>query len=204
MTATASVSKPGNEPAGTGHHLPLSVKQRQHRMTVLLLLGSDIVFVIALLFAYFYLKTLNENNMWLPKGMPVPPASQGFILAGILIVSSLVYRWGDKGIRKGNQKQLKAGVAIALILWVVELIYQIILWEQINFHPGDGGFASAFYALAGYHTFHLFLGLFLGVGIFNRILKGRYNMGDSIDIELMGYFWYWVTLAAIIMAVLPS
>ncbi len=204
MTATASVSKPGNEPAGTGHHLPLSVKQRQHRMTVLLLLASDIVFMVCLLFAFFYLKTLNENNMWLPKGLQVPPASQGYILAAILILSSLAYRWGDKGIRKGNQSQLKAGIGIALVLWIIEFLYQISVWTQLQMHPGDGGFASSFYALSGYHTFHLVLGLFFGIGLFNRILKGRYTMGDSVDVELVGYFWYWITLAAIIMAILPS
>lgn len=204
MTATASVTKPGNEPAGTGHHLPLSVKQRQHRMAVLLLLGSDVVFFICLLFAFFYLKTLNENNMWLPKGLQVPPASQGFILAGILILSSLAYRWGDKGIRKGNQSQLKAGIGIALGLWIVELFYQISLWSQLSMHPGQGGFASMFYVISGYHTFHLLLGLFLGVGLFNRILKGRYMLGDSVDIEIVGYLWYWITMMAIIVAILPS
>ncbi len=190
-------------PAGTGH-VDKATKERQWRLVVLFLLASDVTFVAALFFSYLYLRQLDVNHMWLPASVHPAPMSAGLILAGLLVLSSLAYRWGDVGLRKGNQGQLRGGLTIALVLWIVEMVVGAQQLLSMSFGPGAGGYASAFYALAGYHMFHLVLGLLLGLGMFMRAGRGRFAADNHTQVQVLGYFWYWVAVMAIAMALLPA
>ncbi|MGZ4745269.1 MAG: hypothetical protein ACXVYS_18845, partial [Oryzihumus sp.] len=58
-------------------------------------------------------------------------------------------------------------------------------------------------ALAGYHAFHLLLTLFIGIGVWNRARMGRYAT-DGWQVRLVGYWWAWVAVAAILTAATTS
>lgn len=190
-------------PAGTGH-VDFETKQRQWHMAAILFLVSDIVFVVALFFSYLYLRALNVNHMWLPASVHPPAMSSNLALAAVVVASAVFWRIGDLGIRKGNQTQLKAGLTLALLLFAVDAVVQISQLSSVTFGPGAGGFASSFYALAGYHMFHLVFGLLLGGGILSRALKGKYSETDFTQVQSVGYFWYWVAIMAVGMLVLPK
>jgi heme/copper-type cytochrome/quinol oxidase subunit 3 len=72
-----------------------------------------------------------------------------------------------------------------------------------GFVVSAGSYASAFMALAGYHVFHLALTVFLGLGIANRARLGRFDSRPE-HVRLVGYWWTWVVLAAIITAATTS
>ncbi|MDA8392765.1 MAG: cytochrome c oxidase subunit 3 [Actinomycetota bacterium] len=201
MTITPGTVEHG--PAGTGH-VDLETKHRQWRMVVTLFLVSDVTFVVALFFSYLYLRELNVNHMWLPASVHPPAVYQNVVLAVLVIASAAAWRFGDLGIRKGNQGRLKAGIGLALVLWLVEMAVQAWQFASIDFGPGAGAFASAFYALAGYHMFHLVFGLLIGVAILNRAVRGRYSADDFTQVQVVGYFWYWVAIMATAMALLPK
>ncbi len=182
----------------------METKHRQWRMVVTLFLVSDVTFVVALFFSYLYLRELNVNHMWLPASVHPPAVYQNVVLAVLVIASAAAWRFGDLGIRKGNQGRLKAGIGLALVLWLVEMAVQAWQFASIDFGPGAGAFASAFYALAGYHMFHLVFGLLIGVAILNRAVRGRYSADDFTQVQVVGYFWYWVAIMATAMALLPK
>lgn len=174
------------------------------RVGMLLLIATDVVFVACLFVAYIYLHALNVESMWLPKGVHMPPMIQGTILAALIVVSAAAYGWADLGLRRGNQAQFRTGVVVAYLLWLAALIGQVWQLAHLGFMPGSGGFASAFIGLSGYHAVHLAIGAVLGLMLVSRVLRGCYTHGQSIGVEIIGYFWYWITVMAVVMWLLMS
>lgn len=185
-------------------HVSKEVKDRQWRMVVIGLLISDIVFVLGLFFAYLYLRALNVNNMWKPASVHAPSYALSLLVVGLVVASAAAFRYGDLGIRRGSVPRLRSGVALALIFWIAELVAACYQLATVSFPPSAGAFASSFYALAGYHVFHLVLGLLLGLGLLNRVVHGRYNEQNYTQVQVVGYFWYWVMLMALAMVILPK
>lgn len=203
MSIAATADDHGGHVHESGHHLPRSVKLAQFRSLVILLLVSDLIFVGGLFFSYIYLRSLNVNGKWLPSGVHPPSAASGYLIAGVMLVSAVVYRWGDLGSRAGKAGQARAGLLLALLLAVADLVIQVQQMTAASFDPSAGAFASNYYALAGYHVFHVALILLVGVGLAIRSGRGLYRDGQYNEVALGGLIWYWVTLIAIAMAVLP-
>lgn len=188
----------------SGHELPRPVKLAQFRSLVILLLVSDLIFVGGLFFAYIYLRMLNVHNMWLPPGVHPPSAASSYVIAGVMLVSAAVYRVADLGSLAGKKGQATALMSLALVLALADLVLQALQMAGASFAPSAGGFASSYYALAGYHVFHVALILLVGLGLVMRSARGIYQeKGQYNEVALGGLVWYWVTLIAIAMAVLP-
>ena len=187
----------------SGHHLSRQVKLVQFRSLVLMLLVSDLVFVAGLFFGYIYLRALDIHHMWLPASVHPPSAASSWLIAGLLVVSSAVYRWGDLSGRGGREGRMRAGMLAALVLVLADLVLQVQQMASASFPPTAGAFASLYYALSGYHVFHVALLLVVGTGIAIRAGRGIYRAGEYNEVALGGLAWYWVTLIALWMAVLP-
>lgn len=198
-TLTADVA--AGPPVGHG---TLDEHDRKVRLAALLLICSDVVFVAALLFAYLYLRSLNVNGMWRPPSVHPVAATQMYVLAALLVVSTAAYRYGLRAIERGTVAGLRLGLGVALAFWVAELVVQLFYLARIAFQPSDGAYAAAFYVLTGYHVFHLVLGLLLGVGLLVRAARGRFSAERHFDVACVGYFWVWATVMAVIMAILPT
>lgn len=100
-------------------------------------------FFIGFLFAYFYLRSLNNNNMWRPKHVD-PSITLGTLsmlavvgVAALLHLAHADHRRDD--LRAWRQK---GGVALALV--VVAIALQIALWATNGFGPTQGGYASVY------------------------------------------------------------
>jgi heme/copper-type cytochrome/quinol oxidase subunit 3 len=189
-------------PAGGGH-VDRPTKLRGFRIAVLLLILSDVVFMGGLFFAYAYLRALNPNQMWLPASVHAPGIATGWVIAGLMVVSAAVWRWGDLGGRAGQYGRLSAGAWMAVLLVLAEFVVQVQQLAAASFAPNAGGFASAFYGLNGYHAVHLVLLLTLGVGVAIRAGRGVYKRGAYNEAALIGYVWYYVAVSAVGMALLP-
>ncbi len=194
MTVTAHVVE---------HDSPEVVGRRQ-RLGVLLLIAADVAFVLSLVFAYLYLHGLDTEGGWLPQdGPPALGAGFGWVIAAVMIASWGAYRWAEAAARAGRREQLVLGVLAAVVLVAVDLGLQVYQMATAGFVVSDGSYASAFMALAGYHVFHLALTVFLGIGIANRARLGRFDT-DAWHVRLVGYWWTWVALSAILTAATTS
>jgi heme/copper-type cytochrome/quinol oxidase subunit 3 len=109
-----------------------------------LLAGATAFFFIAFVFAYFYLRSLNNGGMWKPKGVDAS-VGWGTAVVACYVLSALLVRLGltdHKALRR-DRWRLK-GLA-ALLAGVVGLVLQVIGWTHESFGPADGGFASVYF-----------------------------------------------------------
>ncbi len=108
-----------------------------------LLASATAFFFLAFVFAYFYLRSLNTNGMWKPKGVD---ASLGWGVAIVvcIVASAVLVRLGLADHRAGRRPQWRVKGLAALLLGVVVLVLQAVAWTQQSVGPADGGFASVY------------------------------------------------------------
>jgi heme/copper-type cytochrome/quinol oxidase subunit 3 len=182
--------------AESGHHEAPEVISRRDRMGVLLLIFADAAFVGALVFTWFYLRTLNQGGNWIPKDVEVVASSQSWIVTGVAGISAALMYLGLVAVRKGQVKQLLTFALLALVILITDLYLQIQALDSFPFTIKNGTYASTMFALAGANIFHLGLTIFLGIGIVNRIRMGRYSQDDHGHVREVTYWWIWVAVAS--------
>jgi len=194
------------DPAEAGRHEPApnadaaAVAARQ-RLAVFLFISADAIFVACLLFTYFYLRGLNVEGQWLPKGVHAEGAWSVWAIAAVAVASALVLRWGEQGIDEDDTGRLVLGVAGALLLVLAGFVMQVWQLSTLSFNAGDGAYASAFRVLTGYHLVHLLLLAFLGFGLLSRARMGLYRAGRATHVRLVRYVWDWVAVVAVLTAI---
>jgi len=114
-------------------------------------------FFIGFLFAYFYLRSLDNNGMWKPKHVD-PSITLGTLgmlsIVGVAVLLALAR--GDH--RRENRRAWRQKGGLALALLVAAIGFQIALWATNAFGPTQGGYASVYIGWTALE-FVFFLGL---------------------------------------------
>lgn len=182
---------------------PAIDNDRKLRLGMLFYVLTDVTFAVFLLVAYVWLRAYNTNGGWFPfPGMALPDTTTTYALTGLIVVSAICYFAGFLGARGGSQLVARIGLALALLLALVALVWQIMFMGQQQFAAKDGSFASTYILLSGYHVYHLLIGVFLGLGVTVRAFQGRYTPERHVGLVAIGYFWYWMALFAVLVTLL--
>jgi heme/copper-type cytochrome/quinol oxidase subunit 3 len=109
-----------------------------------LLAGATAFFFISFLFAYFYLRSLNNGGLWKPKGVDASVA-WGTVVVACYAASAVLVRLGLTDHRALRRDQWRVKGLAALLVGIIGLILQVLTWTHQSFGPTDGGFASVYY-----------------------------------------------------------
>ena len=130
---------------------PPDVLARNLRVAAQLWASATVFFFFAFLFAYFYLRSLNNAGLWHPKGVH-PAQTLGALVMAVAVASAVLVRLGLVDHRAGRRPQWRRKGGAALALGVLALVLQVVEWATLGFGPTDGGYASVFY---GWTAFQL-------------------------------------------------
>jgi heme/copper-type cytochrome/quinol oxidase subunit 3 len=186
------------------HHEDVDVVGARWRTGVILIIVADAAFVASLVFTYFYLRGLNTQNGWLPKGSATAAIWVSWAIAGGLVLSAAAYRWGQVGFMAGHSRRLVIGSAVAVAVLLADIVGQIIQIATLPFRVDSGSYASCVFALAGANLFHLLITLFVGIGLWNRSRLGLYTLASHWQVRVVGIWWTWIAAAAILSAFTTS
>ena len=187
------------------HHEHPDVVGSRNRLGVILILVADIAFALSILFVYFYLRQQNVNSMWLPKASEEAPAvlpisSRGsWILTAIAAFGLLCHYYALKGVRAGNQTQLKLGGLVALVASAVAMVMQFNQIANAPFTFSSGAYASCYYLIAILNFVHLVLTVFFALGNWNRSRLGLYK-NDHWHVDIVNVWWVWMTVSSLLGA----
>jgi heme/copper-type cytochrome/quinol oxidase subunit 3 len=119
-----------------------------------LLASASAFFFLAFVFAYFYLRSLNNHGMWRPKGVN-PSVGWGSVIIACVVASALLTRLGLIDHRAERRPQWRVKGLAALVLGVLALVLQVVAWAELGFGPADGAFASVYFGWTAF--FFLFV-----------------------------------------------
>jgi heme/copper-type cytochrome/quinol oxidase subunit 3 len=116
-----------------------------------LLASATAFFFLAFVFAYFYLRSLNNAGLWHPKGVD-PAQTYGAVVMALTVASAVLVRLGLADHRGERRPQWRVKGAVGLALGIAALVLQVVEWTALGFGPADGGYASVFF---GWTAFQL-------------------------------------------------
>jgi heme/copper-type cytochrome/quinol oxidase subunit 3 len=133
---------------GTGYEVveeePPEILGRNLTSAGYLLASASAFFFLSFLFAYFYLRSLNNNGMWKPKGVDAS-VTWGTIVLACYVASAALVRLGLADHRAVRRTAWRIKGVAAFAVGVVALVLQVVGWTQQGFGPVDGGFASVYF-----------------------------------------------------------
>src|SRR5436305_2881128 len=126
---------------GTGYEVveeePPEVLGRNLVSAGYLLAGATAFFFVAFVFAYFYLRSLNNAGMWKPQGVDAS-IGWGTAVVACYVLSALLARLGLTDHRALRRAQWRIKGVAALLLGVAGLVLQVLDWTHEGFGPADG------------------------------------------------------------------
>jgi len=187
------------------HHEHPDVVGSRNRLGVILILVADVAFALSVLFVFFYLKGQNVNDMWLPKATEETPAVvplssiSSWNVTAIAAFGLIAHQFGLRGVRAGNQTQLKLGGLVATIAALVAMVYQNMQIANAPFTFYSGAYASCFYLITILNMVHLILTVFIAFGNWNRSRMGIYAH-DHWHVDIVNVWWVWMTVSSLLGA----
>jgi len=173
-----------------------------------LVVGTETMFFICLILAFIYMA---YNAGFEPHEVNALDIKTTGIFTVILICSSFTFWIADKNYQKGKIKNLKIWLIVTILLGTIFLIGQgEEYWRLINdkITLSSSVFGTSFYALTGFHGFHVFVGLILLTIILVLTFLGDFNDPSSNVISSAGIYWHFVDIVWIavftVVYVLPQ
>lgn len=144
----ADVTSPGSNEAATRaieeeafyHEAALNAAWTGSRLAI----GGLSFLFGAFAFAYFYLQSANEHQMWLPSSTTPPHQWYGATITALVVVSAVVQTAGLQQIKAGRKSRWVMAAAVALFLGLSAVALQVVELLNLPFQPGQSGFASVF------------------------------------------------------------
>jgi len=151
------------------HSTPYSVVEREPpqvmgenlRLASRLWASATVFFFFAFLFAFFYLRSLNQQRLWRPKHVD-PSTVLGTLGAVAIVLAAALLVHAARSHRAGRIGMWRIEGAAALAAIVAAVVLQIVEWSTLGFGPTDGGYASVYVGWTAFEVF-FFVGLFYWV-----------------------------------------
>ena len=160
-------------------------KEGTNRLGLWLFIVSDTFMFAGLFISRFFL-----------LGTAVRPDLNQILGLGITIVlltSSFFMNRAETAMRYGDHKSFQRGTLITLILGVIFLIGVVgVEWQIAPFGPADGVAASLFYAMTGFHAFHVLTGVIFLYIVYSNGRKGLYSEERHWAVEACAVYWHFV------------
>jgi heme/copper-type cytochrome/quinol oxidase subunit 3 len=128
---------------------PPDVGARALSVSARLLAGASTFFFLAFLFAYFYLRSLNQDHMWRPAHVKPDQALGAAFIVCVVLSAALTILAGRR--MKGESPNWLAPAIGGLVLGMVAVALQCIEYTAQHFGPTDGAFASVFCTWTGFY-----------------------------------------------------
>jgi heme/copper-type cytochrome/quinol oxidase subunit 3 len=170
------------------------------RTGALLLIVADASFVVALSFAFLYLRGTDTQTSFHPGGTGVASLWWPWIVTAVMVASYLAYRFGLEAHEPGRRHFLNVGV-LAVVGMALALVLSIVQMYQFPFHVSDNAYSSAVWVLGAANVFHLLITVFLGLGILIRVQRRVTHGARDWHVRIVGIWYAWVCVAALVGAI---
>lgn len=161
-------------------------------------------------FAYFYLRSSNNAQLWRPKNITAPTGI-GWAIYFVMLASALIALYGQVRLRRGNVLDWEVAGWTAVFGGLVATGLQIWQLTQLPFFPGSSGYASSFIGWAVMNVMMILTGTYWLETCLARSLRMRgTSTADDPDqlamtpsgqifranVSACSYFWGFIAIAS--------
>ena len=175
-----------------------------------LLIGIWAFAFAALAFAYFYLRSANNQNLWRPHGITAPTAAGAAIFA-LSVGSALLCLFGARRFRAGASLDWEVAGWTAVLGGLLVIALQVWQLTDLPFFPGSSGYASCFIGWAALNIALMLSGLYWIETLLARHARLRRALREDggtaqstlpaarmfrVSLEGCAYYWGFIAVVA--------
>jgi heme/copper-type cytochrome/quinol oxidase subunit 3 len=123
---------------------------------VRLLIGVVTSGLGAFVFAFFYLRSVNNYGQWYPAGFRGPEGWEGALIMGLIVVGTAAQSFGVQQLKAGKKSAWLGSAMLALALGAAAMGVQVGQLLTLSFLPGANAFASVFVGTSAVFVILLF------------------------------------------------
>jgi cytochrome c oxidase subunit III len=114
----------------------------------------------------------------------------------ILLSSAVTVTWAHWGFKKGNRKQIIAGLILTILLGSIFEGFQIheyiLSYTELHLTLATGIYGTTFFTLTGLHAMHVSIGVIMLTVILIRCFKGHFLPEHHFGFEAVSWYWHFV------------
>jgi cytochrome c oxidase subunit I len=179
---------------------PLPEDDRRGTGAMLLFITTEALLFVTLFFSYYYLG--RDEPRW-PLDDP-PKLTLAFIMLAVLLASSALLHWGERGLRQGRRGRARGAVFGTVALGLVFLVLQGLEYRDHlkSLLPTTDAYGSIFYTITSFHALHLLGGLLMlaYVGFLPR--REPVDRPPHRPLHNASLYWHFVDLVWVIIVAL--
>jgi cytochrome c oxidase subunit I+III len=144
-----------------------------------------------LLFSYYYLGASAPLG-WLPEPNPkmIPVLPNTILLLG----SSFVAWYGERGVERGKRGQALVGFGIAFLMGATFAGVQVYEWHERAYGLAASSYASLYYTTTGLHMAHVVVGLIILAALFGWTAIDYFSPRRRISVSAGVLYWHFVDI----------
>jgi cytochrome c oxidase subunit 3 len=134
-------------------------------------------------------------------GITRPELNQilGLVVTSVLLISSFFMNRAETSMEHGDRRGFLFNSMVTLILGVAFLIGVVGgEWRIAPFGPADGPEGAIFYAMTGFHAFHVLTGVIFLFIVFRNGMRDVYSAEKHWAVEAAAVYWHFIDVVWII------
>ena len=186
-------TEPRQDP-GDGYVEGPELEERIERIGFLLAAGATITFFLGFVFAYFYLRSINNAGLWKPPGVDAPDG-WGIAITLAFVLSAATF-WISVVAARDRRGFWIPAAGLSLLFALAGCVLQALEYANVPFGPRSGGYASVFYGWTALYVVVALLAMYRIETVFAAGVRNRRNGEYAPTVGLAGAY-YWALLAGI-------
>jgi cytochrome c oxidase subunit I+III len=153
------------------------------------LIASEAGLFCYLLFCYYYSGVVAPRGWLLESSPSLKLALPNTIL---LLASSAVAWWGERGILLRRRQQALLGFGGALVMGSVFALVQWFEWHGKPYSFGANNYASLYFVTTGFHMAHVLVGLLVLAALFLWTVLDYFSPRRRLTVSAGVFYWHFV------------
>lgn len=181
----------------SGHATSTGLDNRKLAMWVFL--GSECFFFGALISTYLLYRGRVISGPTPKEVYDIPYTS---VSSFVLLMSSLTMVLALAAIQRGNHRQLRIWLLATALLGMTFIggqIYEFTVFANEGLGISTNVFGSSFFVLTGFHGAHVSVGIIMLLSLFVMSARGKLQVEQSLNVELVGLYWHFVDVVWIVI-----
>jgi cytochrome c oxidase subunit 3 len=144
-----------------------------------------------LLFAYFYTGATAPAGWLLERAPSLKLALPNTIL---LLLSSLVAWWAERGILRRRRPQALVGFGLVFLMGAVFVAVQWMEWRSKSYGLATSSYASLYFVTTGFHIAHVIVGLVILIALFSWTALDFFSPRRRLVVSAGVFYWHFVDI----------
>ena len=156
-----------------------------------MLVATEAALFAYLLFAYYYTAAAAAAG-WVLE--PRPPLRLALPNTVLLLASSAVAWYGERGILTRRRAQALVGFGLAFVMGAVFAAIQFVEWHAKPFSFGASSYASLYFVTTGFHMAHVVIGLVVLAALFGWTALDYFSPRRRLTVSAGVLYWHFVDI----------